>query len=343
MSGTSSRRRVEAAARRGEFQTIAEVFAPLAKDRAALGLADDAALLKPDPGHDLVATSDMLVAGVHFFASDPPAQIARKALRVNLSDIAAMGAVPRFYLLTIAKTDDCGDEWMNEFAAGLAADQAEFSVSLVGGDTVSTPGPLSLTVTALGQVRTGSALRRDGACAGDLIFVSGTLGDAALGLATLRGDHGLPASAPQLTKTHTAALRERYYLPNPRTGLGPRLLGLASAAIDVSYGLIADLEHICAASGLGAEIDAAQVPLSVSARTLLEDQAELLRLVLTGGDDYELLFTVASENAAAMERAAAEAGVEVTRIGTMAPGSGVSVRGPDGRPLSLPSPGYEHF
>ncbi len=343
MSGPSSKRHAEAPNRRGEFETIAEVFAPLANDPAALGLADDAALLKPDPGHDLVVTSDMLVAGVHFFASDPPSQIARKALRVNLSDLAAMGAVPRVYLLAIARPDSCGDDWMNEFASGLAADQAEFSVSLVGGDTVSTPGPLSLAVTAFGQVRIGSALQRGGAGAGDLIYVSGTIGDAALGLATLRGDHGLPASAPQMTETHMAALRERYYLPHPRTGLGRRLVGLASAAIDVSDGLIADLGHICAASGLGAAIDAAEVPLSVSARTLLEAQPELLRIALTGGDDYELLFTVALENAAAVERAAAEASVGVTRIGAMSRGSGVRVRAADGNPLSLPSAGYEHF
>ncbi len=339
--------------RRGEFALIADVFAPLAAQPEALGLLDDAGEFAPLPGHEVVVTTDMLVAGVHFFASDPPGQIARKALRVNLSDLAAMGAVPRFYLLALALPEDCGDVWLGGFAAGLADDQREFAVNLLGGDTVTTPGPLSLTITALGEVRIGAALRRSGAREGHLIYVSGTIGDAALGLATLRGgesslgDSSLGDSslgdAPKIDEAATEALRRRYFLPEPRTLLGPRLLGLASAAIDVSDGLTADLGHICAASGLGATVDPGAVPLSAPARSVLDVQPGLLQLLLSGGDDYELLFTVDPENANAIERAGQECGVNVTRIGTMTAGHRVTVRAADGSVMPLARTGYVHF
>ncbi len=334
--------------RKGEFALIADVFAPLAAQPEALGLLDDAGGFAALPGHEVVVTTDMLVAGVHFFASDPPAQIARKALRVNLSDLAAMGAVPRFYLLTLALPEDCGDDWLEGFAAGLADDQREFAVNLLGGDTVTTPGPLSLTITALGEVRVGAALRRSGAREGNLIYVSGTIGDAALGLATLGdGDSPLvrsgPGDAPKIDDAAIEALRRRYFLPEPRTFLGPRLLGLASAAIDVSDGLTADLGHICAASGLGATVDADAVPLSAPARSVLDAKPALLELLLSGGDDYELLFTVEPENANAIERAGQECGVDVTRIGTMTAGHRVTVRAADGSVMPLARAGYVHF
>lgn len=339
--------------RRGEFALIADVFAPLAARPEALGLLDDAGEFAALPGHEVVVTTDMLVAGVHFFAADPPGQIARKALRVNLSDLAAMGAVPRFYLLTLALPEDCGDDWLEGFAAGLADDQREFGINLLGGDTVTTPGPLSLTITALGEVRVGAALRRSGAREGHLIYVSGTIGDAALGLATLRGGDswlGEPrlgdsdlGDPPKIGDAATEALRRRYYLPEPRTLLGPRLLGLASAAIDVSDGLAADLGHICSASGLGATVDPGAVPLSAPARSVLDAQPGLLELLLGGGDDYELLFTADPENAAAIERAGQECGVDVTRIGAMTAGTGVTVRAADGSVMPLTRSGYVHF
>lgn len=327
--------------RRGEFALIADVFAPLAAQPEALGLLDDAGKFTALPGHDVVVTTDMLVADVHFFAADPPGQIARKALRVNLSDLAAMGAVPRFYLLTLALPEDCGDDWLEAFAAGLADDQREFAVNLLGGDTVTTPGPLSLTVTALGDVRVGAALRRSGAREGHLIYVSGTIGDAALGLATLRGGESCLGDGPKIDDA--AALRRRYYLPEPRTLLGPRLLGLASAAIDVSDGLAADLGHLCAASGLGATVDPGAVPLSAPARSVLDARPGLLELLLCGGDDYELLFTVDPENAKAIERAGQECGVDVTRIGVMTVGPGVTFIAADGSVMPLARAGYVHF
>ncbi len=329
--------------RKSEFALIADVFAPLAAQPEALGLLDDAGKFTALPGHDVVVTTDMLVAGVHFFAADPPGQIARKALRVNLSDLAAMGAVPRFYLLTLALPEDCGDDWLEAFAAGLADDQREFAVNLLGGDTVTTPGPLSLTVTALGDVRVGAALRRSGAREGHLIYVSGTIGDAALGLATLRGGESCLGDGPKIDDAAAAALRRRYYLPEPRTLLGPRLLGLASAAIDVSDGLAADLGHLCAASGLGATVDPGAVPLSAPARSVLDAQPGLLELLLCGGDDYELLFTVDPENAKAIERAGQECGVDVTRIGVMTVGPGVTFLAADGSVMPLARAGYVHF
>ena len=331
------------AVRKGEFALIADVFAPLAARPEALGLLDDAGEFAALPGHDVVVTTDTLVAGVHFFAADPPGQIARKALRVNLSDLAAMGAVPRFYLLTLALPEDRGDDWLKDFATGLANDQKEFSVHLLGGDTVTTPGPLSLTITALGDVRVGAALRRSGAREGDSVYVSGTIGDAALGLATLRdGGSGLDDTR-KIDDAAAKALRRRYYLPEPRTLLGPRLLGLASAAIDVSDGLAADLGHICTASGLGATVDPGGVPLSAPARSVLDAQPGLLELVLGGGDDYELLFTADPENAGAVARAGRDCGVDVTRIGAMTAGPGVTFLAADGSVMPLPRPGYVHF
>lgn len=329
--------------RRREFAMIADVFAPLAAQPEALGLLDDAGKFAPVPGHEVVVTTDMLVAGVHFFAEDPPDQIACRALRVNLSDIAAMGAVPRFYLLTLALPEGCGDDWLDRFGAGLAADQKEFGVALLGGDTVTTPGPLSVSVTALGEVRVGAALRRSGARVGDLIYVSGTIGDAALALATLGRGDSAQGDASGIDADTIEALRRRYHLPEPRTLLGPRLVGLANAAIDVSDGLAADLGHICAASGLGATVDIGAVPLSAPAQAALDAQPSVLDLILGGGDDYELLFTVAPENANAIERAGQECGVAVSRVGAMTAGPGATFLAADGSVMRLDRPGYVHF
>jgi thiamine-monophosphate kinase len=231
----------------GEFEFIARHLRPLATARGALALTDDAALLEPAPGRQLVLAKDAMVAGVHFFAADPPGQIAQKLLRVNLSDLAAMGAAPLGYLLALARPKEITDAWLAEFCAGLAADNAAFEVPLLGGDTVSTPGPLTLSLTAIGELPRGTALLRAGARAGDDVWVSGTLGDAALGLKVLQG--ALPAAEPA-----RAFLIERYRLPQPRLALGEALRGIASAAIDISDGLVADLGHILEVSGVGAEL-----------------------------------------------------------------------------------------
>ena len=323
---------------RGEFARIARHFAPLAKGYPlAFGLTDDAALIRPEPGQDIVVTADGMVAGVHFFSDDPPDRIARKLLRSNLSDLAAMGAVAIGYTLVTAWRPDTTDAWIEAFAAGLRADQQRYGIWLMGGDTVATDGPLSFTVTAFGQVPTGQALRRNGAQPGDAIFVSGTIGDAGLGLICRRGGKQV------LERQHREYLLERHQLPEPRLALGLALRGLASAALDISDGLIADLGHICTASGVGAAIRAADVPISTAARAALAEQPAVLATLLTAGDDYELCFTVPAARREALSSAEASAGVAIRQIGEIIAGEGVRVAGLDGAPLAIARPGYRHF
>jgi thiamine-monophosphate kinase len=316
----------------GEFEFIARRLRPLATADAALGLADDAALLDPTPGRQLVLAKDAMVAGVHFLPDDPPAQIARKLLRVNLSDLAAMGAAPLGYLLALARSSAIADAWLGEFCAGLAADNAEFGIALLGGDTVATPGPLTLSLTALGEVPKGTALLRRGARAGDDVWVSGTLGDGALGLKVLRG-------ALDVTDDARAFLVERYRLPRPRLALGQALRGSASAAIDVSDGLVADLGHVLEVSGVGAELHADALPLSPAAQGLpgARDAA------LAGGDDYELLFTAPPKRRADLEALARRLDLPLTRIGSIRAKPGLDVLDQAGRLLQVPKAGWEHF
>ena len=311
-----------------EFALIARHFRPLAGP-AALELGDDAALLTPPAGRDLVLTADAMVGGVHFLPDDPADLVARKLLRVNLSDLAAKGATPLGYLMTVSAPRDTPDTWFANFAAGLAADQATFGVSLLGGDTTSTPGPLSLSRTIIGHVAPGQMVRRVGAQPGDGIWVTGTIGDGALGLAVAQGKLADP----------TGHLLDRYRLPQPRLGLS--IAGIASAGMDISDGLVQDLGHLCRAAGLAAEIEAARVPLSDAARA-----AGPARLVtcLTGGDDYELLLAVPPAHEAALRQAAHAAGMPVTRIGRFHAGApGVMVRDPIGREISLARGGWSHF
>ena len=321
-----------------EFEIIARHFKPLAaKCEGALGLSDDAAALRVGAGRELIVTADALVEGVHFLPNDPPDLIARKMLRVNLSDLAAKGATPTVYLMMLALGPAVDESWIASFASGLAQDQEEFGVALAGGDTTATPGPTTLSVTAMGEVVQGQALRRNGARAGDGVWVSGTIGDGALGLAAARGESlGVDTDA-------AASLADRYRLPRPRVTLGPRLVGVAHAAMDVSDGLVGDLRHICDASGLGAEIETARVPLSAAARTVLARAPERLREILTGGDDYEILFTAPASRDGALAALSTETGIALTRIGTMAAGSGVTVRDAAGGLMDMGQGGYRHF
>ncbi|MDF1721367.1 MAG: thiamine-phosphate kinase [Minwuia sp.] len=319
----------------GEFGVISDLLAPLAAD-GAFALTDDAALLPElPPGQGWVVTKDAMVAGVHFLPSDPPDMIARKLLRVNLSDLAAMGAVPRGYLLATAWTAETDRDWISRFVDGLARDQARFSVGLFGGDTVSTPGPLTFSLTALGTAARDGLLRRNGALAGDDIYVSGTLGDSALGLRVLRDDL-------EVEPEHATFLSQRYHLPQPRTTLGPALVGLASAAQDVSDGLLADLGHVARQSGVGAEVHLELLPLSVAAREVLIDHPDLALLPLHGGDDYELVFTASPGRRDSIRAAADASQTPVTRIGRMTGGAGVQALAA-GRPLTLKDNGWKHF
>lgn len=321
-----------------EFQVIADLFAPLARSYpGALGLTDDVALLAADPDNETAATVDAMVVGVHFLPDDPPDLVARKLVRVNLSDLAAKGARPFAVMLAAAFPRGVELDWLRHFAAGLAADLTEFGIALIGGDTVATPGPLTLSLTALGKVRRGRAVLRSGAQAGDTIWVSGTIGDGALGLRAARD--GWDALAVE----HVAFLADRYRLPRPRVGLGAGLPGLAHAAMDISDGLIQDLGHLCRVSAVGAVVQAQAVPLSAAAAAALAVDNSLLATALTGGDDYELLFTAPASAAPAIQALGRKAGVAVTAIGTIQPGEGVAVRDRAGCRLDFGRGGWRHF
>ncbi|MCA1906969.1 MAG: thiamine-phosphate kinase [Magnetospirillum sp.] len=323
---------------RDEFALIARLFAPLARSYpGALGLGDDAALMDVPAGQQVVLTMDSMVGGVHFFADDPADLIARKLVRVNLSDLAAKGAKPFAIMLSAAFPQDVGTDWLRRFADGLAQDCHDYGVALIGGDTVSTPGPLTLTLTAFGLVGQGRALLRSGGRDGDKVFVTGTLGDGALGLLSRQGR--LPRLDPDLRDQ----LTRRYLLPEPRTTLGPKLVGLAHAAMDVSDGLVQDVGHLCRQSGLGAVIIAADLPLSPAAQQALADDPSLLSKVLGGGDDYEIVFAAPPEHADKIIRLADDVGVAVTAIGHLRSGTDVVVQDGQGRPLDLARTGWRHF
>ena len=314
-----------------EFGLIARHFRPLAGP-GGLNLLDDAAVVLPPPGRELVITADALVEGVHFLPDDPPDSIGSKLLRVSLSDMAAMGAVPWAYLTTVSVPRTIGEDWFQSFAAGLARDQEAFGLSLLGGDTTSTPGPISLSLTLLGHVAPGQALRRVGAQAGHEVWVTGTIGDGALGLRALQGH--LP--------DRDGWLAGRYRRPEPRVALGIALSQsqAVAACMDVSDGLVQDLGHICRAAGLGAEVTTDQVPLSDAARAAGPGWRELC---LTGGDDYELLMAVPPSDVAMLCRTAAGVGVPVTRIGRFVEGAGVRFLDEAGHGITFRQQGWSHF
>jgi thiamine-monophosphate kinase len=320
----------------GEFGRIRHFFAPLAGP-GGLGLKDDAALVDCAPGHRLVITVDALVEGVHYLTEDPPDLVARKLLRVNLSDLAAMGARPLHYLLATALPASLGDDWLARFAEGLAEDQRRFGVDLLGGDSVATSGPAVLSLTAIGEVAAGAEIRRSGARPGDRIWVSGTIGDAFLGLMVLHGCY------PSLGPADRAALVARFQLPEPRTALGPRLAGIAHAMLDVSDGLLADLGHICDASRTGAAVRLASLPLSPAAQRAAAGEPDLPTRLAAAGDDYELLFTAPPDTSEAIGRLAAELGLPITAIGTIDKGAGVRLIDAGGNPIPVATAGYRHF
>jgi thiamine-monophosphate kinase len=323
--------------RPGEFELIAKLFAPLANSPGAFNLADDAAIVSPPDGAELVVTTDALVEGVHFRHDDPPDLIAKKALRVNLSDLAAKGAVPLAYLLVLALPEWPDGAWLESFARGLKEDQTEFSLSLIGGDTTATPGPLTIAITAFGHVPHGTMIRRAGARAGDLVFVSGTIGDAGAGLAVLKGDGAL------LARTDRDALIFRYRQPMLRAALGQALRGLADAALDVSDGLAADLGHIADVSRVRVRVEALRIPLSTSLRALWGDNLEARVRAAVAGDDYEIAFTAPPQNRPAILEAAAAAGVPVSEIGQVEAGGGVVLVDGGGSDIPVPRKGFVHF
>lgn len=324
----------------GEDSLIERYFRPLATDPGAFNLDDDAAALK-GAGEDIVVTTDAIVEGVHFLPNDPPDTLARKALRVNLSDIAAKGAVPAGFVLTLALRG-AEEAWLEPFAAALGEDAAHYGCPLLGGDTVSTPGPLMISITAFGRVPDGRMVHRSGAKAGDRVFVSGTIGDAALGLDVLRGG---PVAAV-LTEDASARdwLASRYRVPQPRNALALAVREHASAAMDVSDGLAGDLAKLCAASGVSAEIELARIPHSQAAKSLLAGSTVGVEALIAGGDDYEILCAVPQDRADAFASAAQGVGVAVAAIGQVVAGrAGPRFLDVQGRELVLKRRSYSHF
>jgi thiamine-monophosphate kinase len=323
----------------GEDSLIARYFRPLATDPGAFGLDDDAAALKP-AGSDIVVTTDAIIEGVHFLPDDPPDTVARKALRVNLSDLAAKGATPAGFVLTLALRN-ADEAWLRPFAAALGEDAAQFACPLLGGDTVSTPGPLMVSVTAFGRVPPGKMVHRSGAKPGERVMVTGTIGDAALGLAVLKGGKVHAAATDAAARD---ALVGRYRVPQPRVAMAEIVRDYASASMDVSDGLAGDLTKLCGVSGVSAVIDLPSIPLSIAARDLVLRGIVGLEALITGGDDYEILCTIAEDRVEAFSRAAERAGVAVSSIGTVVAGSAVPkfIDG-QGREITLERLSYSHF
>lgn len=321
---------------------IIEMLVPLtARFPGALALADDCAVFAPEPGSEIVLNTDAVAAGVHFLADDPAEDIGWKALAVNVSDLVAKGARPRVYLMSLSFPETPARAWLADLVRGLAAAQERFGIVLAGGDTDRRPGPLTVTVAALGEVPAGRMVRRGTAQPGDHLYVSGALGDAALGLA-LRRDP-LLAEAWGIDGEAARHLVARYRRPEPPLALAPVLLEHARAAMDLSDGLVKDLGRMARASGRGARVMADRVPMSSGARAAVEGGAGLAGAALGGGDDYEVLAAVPADSAARFESAAREAGVEVTRIGEIVDGHEVTVLDRAGRIIPVESPGWDHF
>jgi thiamine-monophosphate kinase len=324
----------------GEDSLIARYFRPLATDPGAFDLGDDAAILKAH-GDEIVVTTDAIVEGVHFLPDDPPDTVARKALRVNLSDLAAKGATPAGFVLTLALRA-ADDAWLKPFARGLGEDIDLFGCPLLGGDTVSTPGPLMISITAFGRVQPGKMVRRSGARPGDRVVVSGTIGDAALGLDILRGGTVVSALADDVAAKEM--LTGRYRVPQPRNALAKAVRDHARAAMDVSDGLAGDLAKLCGASGVSAAIDAQSIPLSAAAATLLARGTIGIEAIVSGGDDYEILCAIPEDRFEAFAESAGLAGVAVTSIGTIIAGpSAPKFLDAQGKEVALKRLSYSHF
>lgn len=326
----------------GEEELIQGYLAPLAaRFPGSLGLKDDCAVLTLPPGHEFVVTTDAVAAGVHFFPDDDPGDIAWKALAVNVSDLVAKGAKPIAYLMALALPQAPTHDWLFRFSAGLGSAQDRFGIALAGGDTDRRAGPLAITITAIGSIPKGRFVKRSTARQGDILFVSGTLGNSALGLKLCR-DPAL-ARSWRLTNRDTENLVRRYLRPEPRVALAPLVLQFATAAMDISDGLAKDLGRMVAASGVGARVLADSIPLSPSAARALTADRSLIADIVAGGDDYEVLATVAPADRESFGAAAASAGVDVTEIGEIDAGPGVVIEDAGGNPLKLVSTGWDHL
>lgn len=325
-----------------EDRLIAKHFRPLATHPGALGLGDDAAVVAVPAGQELVLKTDGVIEGVHFFADDPPETVAKKALRINLSDLAAKGAKPLGFLMSIALRRDGADNWLKPFTAGLRADAKKFGCPLLGGDTDRTPGLISVSIAAFGTLPRGTMVRRDGARAGDHVVVTGTIGDAALGVILRRDpDAAKRWGLDERMRTH---LLRRYLVPEPRNALALALRGCANGGMDVSDGLFGDLAKMCRAAEVDAQVEVARVPLSRAARRALAAEPLLLETILTGGDDFEILGAVPAGKLERLRKAARAAGVPLSEIGRFVRGPGEAhFADGQGRALEFARPSYSHF
>ena len=324
-----------------EDRLIAKYFKPLATDPGAFGLVDDAAAVTPPPGCDLVLKTDAIIGGIHFFPDDPADAVAQKALRVNISDLAAKGAKPLGCLLSLGMPAGISESWLAAFSSGLGSDIVRFGCPLFGGDTVRTPDAIMVSVAVIGTVPTGKMVRRAGANPGDRIFVTGSIGDAALGL-SLRQD-GAAAARWNLTNAENDFLAQRYLIPEPRIAIARAVREFASAAMDVSDGLAGDLQKLCRASGVSAEIETASIPLSSAVQKVLGTEPAVIELILTNGDDYEVLATVPPGRLSAFRAAADKAGIAVFDIGVISAGEGAPHFVQDGRLLNFARRSFSHF
>jgi len=324
----------------GETGIIERYFAPLAKDTpGAFGLSDDAGLIAPREGMDLVLTTDMIVEGVHYLKNAAPRDIAYKALGVNVSDLCAKGADPSVYLLSIALSGTPDPQWLDELSEGFAEAQSDFGCTLLGGDTVHTPGPVAISITAAGFVPASEMVHRSGAVAGDHVYVTGTIGDAALGLSLLQG-----SGRDHLSDEQAGFLQRRYWRPQPRLAAISVVRAHANAAMDISDGLAGDFAKLCAASNVGGALYAADVPLSDAAARWLAQEPKYLGSVLTGGDDYEVLMSVSKKNISVFESDCASSGLQNNCIGRIASrNEGVQVLGEDGTAMQFEQLSYDHF
>ena len=320
-----------------EDRLIARFFKPLATHPGALGLSDDAAFLTPPPGFDLVLTTDAIVGGVHFFPEDAADTVAGRALRVNLSDLAAKGARPLGFLLSLALPREIGEQWLEGFAQGLRADADLFGCPLFGGDTDRTPGPIVVSIAMFGTVPEGTMVRRAGAKAGDRVFVTGTIGDAALGVMMRNGKRW------KLDEPQRQHLLSRYLVPQPRNALAEAVRIHASAGMDISDGLAGDFGKLCRVSGVAADVDVARLPLSEAARAVIAANPDAVESVLTGGDDYEIICTVPPAKAGSFQAAAGAANVAVSEIGEIKAGEGTRFIAADGRALAFKRASFSHF
>jgi thiamine-monophosphate kinase len=334
---------VEGAKKRpSEFEIIARYFAPLATDTGALGLKDDAAVLMVTEGHELVVTCDTIVEGVHFLKDDPPDSIGHKALAVNLSDLAAKGARGFAYLLSLALPAEVSEHWLERFADGLRQVQEQTGISLIGGDTTASPGPVTITITALGLVPQEQAVMRLGAKPGDRLYVSGTIGDACLGLRLLR--EPVLAERWGLSDEDVAFLVNAYRRPGPSNDLAILVRNFAQAAIDVSDGLVGDIDKLCQVSHVGARIETAGVPFSSAAAKALQREPDLLPDLITAGDDYGVVVAISEKSAPDFESEAETKGAAFAFVGVLVPAEeGAAVVDAQGRPIPLKHKGFSHF